>query len=121
MASTSVAAFALALATAFGAVAQTHIVRPHMAEVSLNDLRATYLYCDHLASQTLLDAGTAGSCSMVSEELLLRGFSGDFDELLQWWRVARAADVAAMKQVAWRTLDIAGGFKAGPDASIARQ
>ena len=122
VASTLAAAVAAALLlTTFGIVAQTNIARPHMADVSLDDLRATYLYCDHMASQTLLDSGTAGSCSMVSEELMQRGFAGDFGELLQWWRVARAADVAVMKHVAWRTLGIAGGFKIGPDASIARQ
>ncbi len=74
-----------------------------------------------MASQSVLDIGTAGSCSIVSEELLLRGFAGNFYELLQWWRVARAGDVAAMKHVAWHTLGIAGDFKVAPDSPIARK
>ncbi len=63
--------------------------RPHLKALSVPELKAAYLECDQLASTTLLDSGTAATCSMVSEELLERGFDGNFKHLLAWWRSAR--------------------------------
>lgn len=63
--------------------------RTHLRAVSVAELKANYLECDQLASSTLLDFSTAVECSMVSEELLDRGFGGSFKQLLEWWRSAR--------------------------------
>jgi hypothetical protein len=53
------------------------------------DLKAIYLECEQQASTALLDFDAAAECSMVSEELLERGFGGSFERLLQWWRKER--------------------------------
>ena len=38
------------------------------------------------ATESVLDAATYQRCSAVGEELLKRGFDGDFERLLAWWR-----------------------------------
>ncbi len=62
---------------------------PQLKELPMAELKAIYLDCDQLASATLLDFQTAMQCSIVSEELLKRGFGGSFEQLLQWWRSTR--------------------------------
>jgi hypothetical protein len=57
----------------------------------LHLLKAEYLACDRAATQAALAAGTAAYCSTVAEELLQRGFEGDFERLLAWWRGEKQA------------------------------
>ena len=47
--------------------------------------------CDTAASRQLLDSGSAFSCSIGYEALLKRGFQGDFQAMLAWWRSREAA------------------------------
>ena len=61
------------------------------SQVPLDRLKAHYLACDHAATRSVLHPATAALCSAVAEALLRRGFGGDFDGLLAWWRVAREA------------------------------
>jgi hypothetical protein len=56
-------------------------------------LKTAYLVCDEQATQTLLDFGEAARCSQIAEALLKQVFDGDFERLLQWWRVAKAERV----------------------------
>jgi hypothetical protein len=56
----------------------------------VEELKKDYLKCDRLSSSTLLDFETAAYCSTVNETLLARGFNGDFNEMLKWWRSARS-------------------------------
>jgi len=58
-------------------------------------LKAAYLQCNRLAETTLLDFGTAATCSMVYEALKERVFGGDFQRLLRWSREQRAGATAA--------------------------
>ena len=55
-------------------------------------LKRIVVQCDGDARQELLDPGRAFSCSIGYEALLRRGFGGDFQALLQWWR-SRAEEV----------------------------
>jgi|CXWK01.1.fsa_nt_gi hypothetical protein len=55
----------------------------------LRDLQAVYLECDRITSQGRADTDTMTRCSQFGEELLSRGFGGDFDGMLAWWRAAR--------------------------------
>ena len=64
-------------------------MRLSVAALSLDHLKATYLACDKLATETLLAAGDYQRCALVGDELLERGFDGDFDRLLAWWRVEK--------------------------------
>ncbi|WP_332815039.1 hypothetical protein [Ramlibacter sp.] len=49
-------------------------------------LKRLALACDAAASRGLLDPGSAISCSIGYEALLRRGFGGDFQAMLAWWR-----------------------------------
>jgi hypothetical protein len=85
----------LALTLALAAVSTASSGQPdrsELAAVALADLRLMYLHCDRRAAQTLLGAAEAGHCSLVAEELKQRGFGGDFDRLLAWWRAQRRVD-----------------------------
>ncbi|HEX2542746.1 MAG TPA: hypothetical protein VHM00_16875 [Caldimonas sp.] len=64
------------------------------SERPLHLLKAEYLACDRASAQAALSAGTAAYCSMVGEELLQRGFEGDFERLIAWWRGARQAQLS---------------------------
>jgi len=57
----------------------------------MDDLQGVYLSCDRAATRTVLDVAAATFCSRYAEELLQRGFAGDFDLLLGWWREAKEA------------------------------
>lgn len=52
-------------------------------------LKALLLRCSRDAGERLLDNGDAAMCSISYEALLRRGFDGNFDALLAWWRVHR--------------------------------
>jgi hypothetical protein len=62
--------------------------RSQLAHVSVDKLKTAYLECASRSEREVLDPGTARICSLVSEELLQRGFAGNFDQLLAWWRSA---------------------------------
>lgn len=72
-----------------GTHAQSADHADHLKAVSVEELKAMYLVCDRLASTTFLDFQTATECSMISEEVLTRGFAGNFSQLLEWWRSTR--------------------------------
>ncbi|HJS03273.1 MAG TPA: hypothetical protein VJ832_07335 [Variovorax sp.] len=63
--------------------------RRHLASASVEALQRTYLECDRVATNTLLDLASAAHCSMVGEELKHRVFGGDLERLLAWWRANR--------------------------------
>jgi hypothetical protein len=63
------------------------------AEADSHRLKTAYLVCDEQATQTMLDFGEAARCSQIAEALLKQVFDGDFERLLQWWRVAKAERV----------------------------
>ena len=71
-----------------------------MAKLPLNDLKNAYLTCDRLATELGLSPSDFRRCAVVGDELLKRGFDGDLDRLLAWWRIekvrfARAETTAA--------------------------
>ncbi len=71
-----------------GAAAFAQTDRSPLAEVPVEQLKVTYLDCDKRASRAVLDPASAKACSLMAEELLQRGFAGNFDALLVWWRHA---------------------------------
>ncbi len=54
-------------------------------------LKRLALECNAAASRHLLDAGSAFACSLGYEALLRRGFGGDFQAMLAWWRTRPTA------------------------------
>jgi hypothetical protein len=90
---------ALLLALAAVCVSAQPVSADH--EPNIAALKRQYLECDRQASTQRLDWTTASHCSIVSEQLLQRGFAGDFGRLLAWWREARnAADAAGVHALA---------------------
>jgi len=57
-------------------------------------LKAMFMQCAAQANEQVLDFGSAAACSIGYEALLKRGFSGDFQALMAWWRTQRDADSA---------------------------
>lgn len=70
--------------------------RRHLASASVEALQRTYLECDRVATNTLLDLASAAHCSMVGEELKHRVFGGDLERLLAWWRANRLTGAEAV-------------------------
>jgi hypothetical protein len=54
-------------------------------------LKTMVVKCSDTASEQMLDPGSAATCSMSYEALLKRGFGGDFQAMLAWWRSQRTA------------------------------
>ena len=55
----------------------------------VDQLKKTYLDCDRQTQARLVPFADAADCSIVADELLARGFGGDFSRLLAWWRSER--------------------------------
>lgn len=52
-------------------------------------LNVLFLRCSRDAGERFLDLGDAAVCSIGYEALLRRGFDGNFEALLAWWRIHR--------------------------------
>jgi hypothetical protein len=63
---------------------------------SVATLKSEYVQCEQVSSQRKLSMHGAAYCSAVAEQLLKRGFDGDLDRLLAWWRAERATPTASV-------------------------
>jgi len=52
-------------------------------------LQRLFLRCARESSERLFDVGEAVPCAMAWDALLKRGFDGNVDGLLAWWRAHR--------------------------------
>jgi len=82
----------LSMAALIGVAAQLAFADPQRAQIA--ELKTVYLSCEKAASRTILDMAAAAFCSRYAEELLQRGFAGDFNLLLAWWHEAKKEAVA---------------------------
>jgi len=55
-------------------------------EPPLRELEFAYLECDRLTAGGYADVETYVRCKQVGDELMQRGFDGDFDRLIAWWQ-----------------------------------
>lgn len=62
----------------------------------LPSLEREFWRCDHAATRTLLDGGTAMQCGIVIEALEARRFGGDFTAMLAGWRAHKDARHSAL-------------------------
>lgn len=87
----------LAASTLAGAsaLAGAQADRSSVSSMPVPQMQRIYLECDRAASIALLDMATASYCSVIAEELLERGFGGDFNRLLGWWERARLDEPAS--------------------------
>lgn len=84
------AVLAVFATAALAANAQAQFDPQELRTVPVDQLKVMYLRCDREAAGAVLAPADAAECSMVDEELLARGFDGDFSRLLAWWREERA-------------------------------
>ena len=56
-------------------------------------LQELFRACTDASSRSLLDFGSAASCSFGYEALLKQGFGGNFHALIAWWQGERATTV----------------------------
>lgn len=54
-------------------------------------LQELFAACSDASSRTMLDFGSAATCSLSYEALLRQQFGGDFHALLAWWRGRQAS------------------------------
>ena len=64
--------------------------------LQLKDVEEAFWMCDHVATTRGVDATPAGFCSEVYDALKTHRFDGDFDELLEWWRLNKPAEHARL-------------------------
>lgn len=55
------------------------------------ELEQAYWACDHATTNHAYDRATAMACSVIYEKLKAQKFSGDFCQMLAWWRQHKAA------------------------------
>ena len=61
------------------------------------DLERAFWVCDHAASTRGVDRVTGIACGIVTENLKLMKFNGDFDAMLAWWRQRKIAEHQALE------------------------
>ena len=71
-----------------------------IAALPLEHLKLAYLGCDRAANEGTLDLPSFQRCGFVGDELLRRGFDGDFDRLIAWWRAEKVRVAGAEPPVA---------------------
>ena len=82
----------LAAAVSAGALAGRATAEPMQVAVAalpLEHLKLAYLGCDRAANEGTLEMTAFQRCVVVGDELLKRGFDGDWDRLLAWWRAEK--------------------------------
>ena len=93
----------LAAAVSAGALAGRATAEPMQVAVAalpLEHLKLAYLGCDRAANEGTLDVPSFQRCVFVGDELLRRGFDGDFDRLIAWWRAEKVRVAGAEPPVA---------------------
>lgn len=58
------------------------------AEITVAELKEAYLACDRRSTSARLDSLMLIACGQIADALLHKGFEGDFDRQLAWWREA---------------------------------
>jgi hypothetical protein len=62
------------------------------------ELEKTFWMCDHAAIKGMIDVNQAVVCGAITDELRREKFDGDFDKLLTWWRLNKAAEHQKLDQ-----------------------
>jgi hypothetical protein len=62
-----------------------------LPELTLDELKRSYLACERASMTRVLRFAEAAQCSIVYEALKVRAFDGDFEKLRAWWLSARGA------------------------------
>jgi hypothetical protein len=50
------------------------------------DLEDLFWRCDYAASAGMVDAEERAVCSVITDQLKMERFGGDFEQMLRWWQ-----------------------------------
>ncbi len=65
-----------------------------LADIPIAHIEKTYWDCDYAANRTIVDPSDAEFCGHAFERLKAEKFNGDFQKLLEWWKVNKAREHA---------------------------
>ncbi|HYE38357.1 MAG TPA: hypothetical protein VEB23_00400 [Ramlibacter sp.] len=105
---TSIAQYCVSVGAAVACAAVFAMRPPHqheMPDLSNAQLKAAYLDCTRISSESLLEPDLITICSTVASALLQREFGGDVEAQLQWRRSAREDANGPRTATALRNLD----------------
>ncbi len=63
-----------------------------LARANPADLEKAFWICDHAATNHGVGGGMAIACGVITEDLKMKKFNGDFDRMVAWWRQNKAAE-----------------------------
>jgi hypothetical protein len=73
--------------------------RPARVEdMSIVQLEHAFWACDHMASAKGVSATPASFCAVVTAELKKQKFGGDYEGLLDWWRLNKVAEYEKLER-----------------------
>ncbi len=87
----------LDVGTAAEAAAAVAATKGHDTAAKVAELEKGFWVCDYLGTTRGTEGSYGVTCGANFEELKLTKFGGDFDALVQWWRVNKAAQHAALE------------------------
>jgi len=79
------------------AAAALAAIKGHDSAAKTAELEKGFWVCDYLGTTRGTEGPHAVECGANYEELKQAKFGGDFDALVQWWRVNKAAQHAALE------------------------
>ena len=89
----------LAFGTPAEAAAAFAATRGSSDSARIAELEKGFWICDYLGTKRGVDLGQGNTCVANYEELKQAKFGGDFDALVQWWRVNKPAQHKALESV----------------------
>ncbi|HKO67888.1 MAG TPA: hypothetical protein VJU53_08795 [Burkholderiaceae bacterium] len=69
----------------------------HDSAAKIAELEKGFWICDYISATRGIEGPRAVTCGANFEELKQKKFVGDFDALVEWWRVNKAAEYAALE------------------------
>jgi hypothetical protein len=63
------------------------------------DLEKAFWVCDYAGTNGVVGPDQAAACIAITDELKQTKFDGDFERLVAWWRLNKAAQHQALDQV----------------------
>ena len=78
-----------------GAKAEATVARSSDNASKIAELEKGFWICDYIGTTRGIEGPHGVTCGANYEELKQTKFGGDFDALVQWWRVNKAAQHAA--------------------------
>ena len=79
------------------AAAALAAIKGHDSAAKIAELEKGFWVCDYIGTTRGTEGSYGVTCGANFEELKLTKFGGDFDVLVQWWRVNKAAQHAALE------------------------